>query len=145
MYLKTHVSKKTHVLKSACIKKTHEFINALPEGYNTRLGEMGTRLSGGQKQRIALARAIYKNAPLLLLDEATSALDTESETYIQQSLQTLQKDRSCLVVAHRLSTIQGADRILVIDKGSIVEEGTHESLLEKRGVYYMLYEQDFSA
>tara|TARA_Y100001001_G_C7996985_1_gene304957 strand:- start:417 stop:2099 length:1683 start_codon:yes stop_codon:yes gene_type:complete len=123
----------------------HEFINALPEGYNTRLGEMGTRLSGGQKQRIALARAIYKNAPLLLLDEATSALDTESETYIQQSLQTLQKDRSCLVVAHRLSTIQGADRILVIDKGSIVEEGTHESLLEKRGVYYMLYEQDFSA
>lgn len=122
----------------------HEFINALPQGYETRLGEMGTRLSGGQKQRIALARAIYKDAPLLLLDEATSALDTESETYIQQSLQALQKSRSCLVVAHRLSTIQGADRILVIDKGHIVEEGAHQSLLEKRGLYYMLYEKDFS-
>ncbi|NMM10217.1 MAG: ATP-binding cassette domain-containing protein [Polaromonas sp.] len=116
----------------------HEFISALPEGYNTFLGERGVRLSGGQRQRIAIARAMLKNSPLLLLDEATSALDAESERMVQAALESAMRDRTTLVIAHRLATVQKADRILVIDHGHMVEQGTHESLMAANGVYARL-------
>jgi len=120
-----------------------EFIKQLPEGLNTLVGENGTRLSGGQRQRIAIARALLKNAPILILDEATSALDTESERYIQQALQTVSQGRTTLVIAHRLSTIENADRILVMDKGKIVEQGTHQELMSMNGYYTSLHQQGF--
>ena len=120
------------------------FIESLPEGFNTRVGEGGAKLSGGQRQRISIARALLKNAPILLLDEATSALDTESEKYIQASLDELMVGRTSFVVAHRLSTIEGADRIVVMKHGRIVEIGTHKELLEKNGVYANLYKIQFS-
>lgn len=124
------------IVKAAKSAFAHDFIMDLPNGYETQLGESGTSLSGGQRQRIALARAFLRNAPILLLDEATSALDNESERYIQQSLEKLQKGRTTLVIAHRLSTIENADKIIVLDKGKIVEEGTHTSLSRKKnGVY----------
>ncbi len=117
----------------------HEFITSLPEGYNTVVGERGVKLSGGQRQRVAIARAILKNAPILLLDEATSALDSESEVYIQQALWELMKDRTTIVIAHRLSTIQKMDRIIVLDDGQIVEQGTHKQLVDARGHYAKLW------
>lgn len=117
----------------------HKFILNLEHGYDTRLGEMGTKLSGGQKQRIAIARAILKNAPILLLDEATSALDNESEKLVTEALDHLQTDRTTLVIAHRLSTIRNADHIIVIDHGTIIGEGAHESLIHKGGLYPSLY------
>jgi subfamily B ATP-binding cassette protein MsbA len=117
----------------------HEFIQQLPQAYATRLGEDGTKLSGGQKQRIAIARAMLKDAPILLLDEATSALDNESERAIQASLEVLQKGRTTLVIAHRLSTVQGADQIIVLDKGKVVEKGKHDALMKKNGVYARMY------
>lgn len=119
----------------------HEFLSALPQGYQTRLGENGVTLSGGQRQRIALARAFLKNAPILLLDEATSALDSESERLVQESLERLKKGRTTLVIAHRLTTVRHADKILVFDKGQIVEQGTHETLVATGGVYAKLYQQ----
>lgn len=119
----------------------HDFIESLAERYETRLGERGTKLSGGQKQRIAIARAILKDAPVLLLDEATSALDNESEEYIQTSLERLRQNRTTLVIAHRLSTIKDADKILVIDKGVIVEEGTHTQLMKSKGLYSKLHDR----
>lgn len=117
----------------------HEFISAFPDKYLTVVGEKGINLSGGQRQRIAIARAILKNPRVLLLDEATSSLDTESERLVQEALERLMEGRTTFVVAHRLSTIQRADRILVLDKGRVVEEGTHAQLLERKGLYHYLY------
>ena len=113
----------------------HEFIKDLPKGYDTIVGESGIKLSGGQRQRISIARAILKNAPILLLDEATSSLDTESERHVQKALEELRKDRTCIVIAHRLSTVKNADIIFVMDQGKIVEQGTHTKLLAKKGLY----------
>ena len=117
----------------------HEFISAFPDGYRTVVGEKGINLSGGQRQRIAIARAILKNPRILLLDEATSSLDTESERLVQEALERLMEGRTTFVVAHRLSTIQRANRILVLDKGTLVEEGTHAYLMERKGLYHYLY------
>ena len=122
----------------------HEFIMALPEGYDTFLGERGVRLSGGQRQRIAIARAMLKNSPLLLLDEATSALDAESERMVQAALESAMKDRTTLVIAHRLATVQQADRILVLDHGRLVEQGTHTELVARGGVYARLAALQFT-
>ncbi|MDO6423472.1 lipid A export permease/ATP-binding protein MsbA [Saccharophagus degradans] len=122
----------------------HDFIMALPNGYQTPAGEDGSRLSGGQRQRIAIARALYKNAPILILDEATSALDNESEKQIQSALDELKQGRTTLVIAHRLSTIESADTILVMDNGRIVEAGNHQTLLDRSGVYANLYHSQFS-
>ena len=121
-----------------------EFISALPEGYETFMGERGVRLSGGQRQRIAIARAMLKNAPLLLLDEATSALDAESERMVQAALESAMKDRTTLVIAHRLATVQQADRILVLDHGKLVEQGTHHELVQRGGVYARLAALQFT-
>ncbi|MEO7160159.1 MAG: ABC transporter transmembrane domain-containing protein [Polaromonas sp.] len=123
----------------------HEFITALPEGYDTFLGERGVRLSGGQRQRIAIARAMLKNSPLLLLDEATSALDAESERMVQAALESAMKDRTTLVIAHRLATVQQADRILVLDHGRLVEQGTHAELVSRGGIYARLAALQFNA
>lgn len=117
----------------------HDFISSLPDGYDTYVGERGTRLSGGQKQRISIARVFLKNPPILILDEATSALDNESERWIQQSLEELSRNRTTITIAHRLSTIRNADEIIVITEDGIAERGTHESLLEKRGLYAHYY------
>lgn len=120
-----------------------EFAEKLPEGLDTRVGEKGMRLSGGQRQRIAIARALYKNAPILILDEATSALDTESERYVQAAIQQLLKNRTTLVIAHRLSTVEHAHRIIVLSQGRIVENGTHDELLARNGFYAGLYRKQF--
>lgn len=120
-----------------------EFIEKLPQGYATVVGENGVMLSGGQRQRLAIARAIFKDAPILILDEATSALDTESERYIQKALEYVCKGRTTLVIAHRLSTIERADRILVMDQGRIIEEGAHQELLEAGGAYAALHQLQF--
>lgn len=131
------------IVEAARLAHATEFIQAMPDGFDTVIGENGTSLSGGQRQRIAIARALLRNAPVLILDEATSALDTESERSIQAALDELQKDKTVLVIAHRLSTIEKADEILVIEDGEIVERGQHQSLLEKDGVYAQLYKIQF--
>ncbi|WP_342506293.1 ABC transporter ATP-binding protein [Sporosarcina sp. FSL K6-2383] len=128
------------VIIAAKAANAHDFIESLPLGYDTKVGERGVKLSGGQKQRIAIARVFLKNPPLLVLDEATSALDLESEALIQESLERLASDRTTLVVAHRLSTITHADKILVIDAGELKEMGTHEELMVNKGIYYGLFQ-----
>ena len=133
-------------IRSACVAAhAWDFIQALPDGLDTLIGENGMRLSGGQRQRIAIARAILKNAPLLILDEATSALDNESERHVQAALEALMKNRTTLVIAHRLSTIERADRIVVLEGGRIVEIGSHVDLIAKRGRYAQLHALQFSA
>jgi ATP-binding cassette subfamily B protein len=122
-----------------------EFISALPEGYDTFLGERGVRLSGGQRQRIAIARAMLKNPPLLLLDEATSALDAESERMVQAALESAMQGRTTLVIAHRLATVQKADLIVVLDHGQLVEQGSHAELVARGGVYAGLAALQFNA
>jgi subfamily B ATP-binding cassette protein MsbA len=131
------------VIDAAKAANAHEFIAALPQGYDTTIGESGVLLSGGQRQRIAIARALFKDAPILILDEATSALDTESERLVQQALNNLMQGRTTLVIAHRLSTIRNADTIVVLDQGEIVESGRHEELLANRGIYRKLYDLQF--
>ncbi|MGX8707087.1 MAG: ATP-binding cassette domain-containing protein, partial [bacterium] len=117
----------------------HDFIMQLPDGYDTYCGEHGVMLSGGQKQRVSIARVFLKNPPLLILDEATSALDNESEHLVQRSLETLMKGRTTFTIAHRLTTIRNADTILVLTDEGIVEQGSHDALMAKKGVYYGLY------
>jgi ABC-type multidrug transport system fused ATPase/permease subunit len=129
--------------RAAVAANINDFIQSLPEGYHTSVGERGARLSGGQKQRLSLARAILKDAPVLLLDEPTSALDTESEALVQEALDRFMAEHTTIVIAHRLSTIKNADRVLVLDQGRIVEQGTHQELLSRGGLYQELYQKQF--
>ncbi|HCC55593.1 MAG TPA: lipid A export permease/ATP-binding protein MsbA [Desulfobulbaceae bacterium] len=131
------------IIAAAKAAHAYDFINELPDGFDTVVGESGSRLSGGQQQRISIARALLKNAPILILDEATSALDTESEREVQNALENLMKNRTTFVIAHRLSTIRNADRIIVIQDGGIVEEGDHQTLLAQKGAYQMLHDRQY--
>jgi len=131
------------IIQAAKAANAHDFIMNLPKRYDTVIGEQGAKLSGGERQRMSIARALLKDAPILILDEATSSLDTEAEIEVQDALEYLMKGRTTLIIAHRLSTIRNAHRILVLAKGEIVEEGTHESLLEKRGEYFKFYNMQF--
>ena len=133
------------IIEAAKKANIHDFIEALPDGYDTFVGERGTRLSGGQKQRISIARVFLKNPPILILDEATSALDNESERWIQQSLEELAKSRTTITIAHRLSTIRGADEILVVSDSGIAERGSHDELIKQNGIYAHYYEMQFDA
>ena len=126
------------IIAAAKAADAHDFINALPAGYDTVLGESGDTLSGGQRQRLSIARAILRDAPILLLDEATSALDAESEAKVQAALDRLSEGRTTLVIAHRLATIKGADRVYVIEDGQVTEQGTEAELRQKRGVFARL-------
>lgn len=129
---------------AAKIANAHDFILNLSDGYDTNIGDDGNKLSGGQKQRVSIARAVLKNPPIMILDEATSALDTESERFVQEALEKMMKNRTSLVIAHRLSTIQKADWIVVMERGMILEQGTHKELIDKNGAYKKLVElQDF--
>ncbi|MCK8046637.1 lipid A export permease/ATP-binding protein MsbA [Shewanella sp. 1CM18E] len=139
------VATREQIIEAATLAHAMEFIEPMPEGLDTQIGENGVNLSGGQRQRIAIARAILRNAPVLILDEATSALDTESEKAIQQGLDNLRQNRTSVVIAHRLSTIESADQILVVDQGKIVERGNHETLLAQGGVYANLYQMQFGS
>ena len=131
------------IMEAARQANIHDFIMSLPDGYDTFVGERGTRLSGGQKQRISIARVFLKNPPILILDEATSALDNESERHIQQSLEKLSKNRTTITIAHRLSTIRNADEIIVINNEGIAERGNHKELMEKGGIYAHYYKMQF--
>ena len=142
-YGQPHVSQ-NQVEEAARAARAHEFIGGLTEGYNTMIGERGVRLSGGERQRIAIARALLKNAPILILDEATSALDSESESLVQAALQNLMSGRTVFVIAHRLSTVRRADRIVVLDNGTISDIGAHEELMQRAGTYRRLYELQFA-
>ena len=128
------------VMEAAKIANAHEFISQLQDGYYTNIGDDGNKLSGGQKQRVSIARAVLKNPPIMILDEATSALDTESERYVQDALEKMMENRTSLIIAHRLSTIQKADHIVVMEKGDIIEQGSHQELMERKGTYRKLVE-----
>jgi subfamily B ATP-binding cassette protein MsbA len=132
------------IVAAAKIANAHGFISELPEQYNTLIGDRGVRLSGGQRQRLSIARAMLKNPPILIFDEATSALDNESEKLVQDAIDHAMTNHTALVIAHRLSTIQNADKILVLDKGSIIEQGTHHMLLHQDGLYKRLYSMQFA-
>ena len=127
------------LISAARAAEAHEFISSLPQGYDTLIGERGQKLSGGQRQRLSLARAILKDPAILVLDEATSAVDNETEAAIQRSLEIISKSRTTVVIAHRLSTIRNADCIFVLDNGEVIESGTHNGLLEKKGAYSRLW------
>jgi ATP-binding cassette subfamily B protein len=133
------------IWEAADAANASEFLKKLPDGLDTFMGEAGTRLSGGQRQRIAIARALLRRAPILLLDEATSALDAESEKLVQDALDRLLHQRTTIVIAHRLATVRAADRIIVMDDGRIVEQGTHDSLVAKGGLYARLANLQFGA
>lgn len=134
---------KDEVIQAAKSAFAHEFISKFPKGYDTVIGERGTKLSGGERQRIAIARSLLKNPPILILDEATSALDTASEQAVQKALDRLLEDRTVLMIAHRLSTVRKAHRIIVIENGQIQEMGNHDELLSKKGTYHKLYQLQF--
>jgi ABC-type multidrug transport system fused ATPase/permease subunit len=127
------------VEQAARIANAHDFIMATPDGYQTNIGDRGSRLSGGQRQRLSIARAILKNPPILILDEATSALDTESERLVQDAIEHLMQNRTAIVIAHRLSTIKSADLICVLHEGQIIEQGSHDQLIALNGQYTKLY------
>jgi ATP-binding cassette subfamily B protein len=126
---------------AARVANAHEFIARLPLGYETKVGESGIALSGGQRQRVAIARAVYHRPPVLIFDEATSALDTESEKAVKENMDKLLEGRTAFVIAHRLSTIRDADTIMVLEKGKLVEHGTHDELMKRQGLYYYLSSQ----
>ena len=129
------------IIEAAKKAAAHEFISNLSKGYETVIGESGVKLSGGQKQRLSIARAILKNSSIILLDEATSALDTESEAQVQNAIHNLIKDKTTLIIAHRLATIKNVNKIFVIDQGKVVEEGTHVELINNSTIYKKLYDQ----
>ena len=132
------------IIEAAKAANAHRFIVQLPNGYNTIIGERGTKLSGGERQRVSIARALLVNPPIMILDEATSSLDNESEVLVQEAIERLMTDRTTFVIAHRLSTIRNADTIIVIDKGEIVQSGKHDELLkDTSGIYKKLYELQF--
>jgi len=127
------------IINAAKIANAHEFIAQLPNGYDTLIGERGVKLSGGQRQRLSIARAVLKNTPILILDEATSSVDTETELLIQEALERLMVGRTTIIIAHRLSTVRNADKIVVMEGNQITEMGKHQELIDKRGLYFRLF------